>query len=112
DKFFREIKSNCWDPEERIEEYAKYDTQVQVICTIPVLFSYWAKPYDGRDISKFLNDDIAVITHNYPKNYVGLGTVPMQDIDLAIKEMIRCKEELGFSGLQIGSNINDKNLSE
>ncbi len=112
DKFFREIESNCWDPEERIEEYAKNGTKVQVICTIPVLFAYWAKPYDGRDVSRFLNDDIAMIVDRYPKNYIGLGTVPLQDVDLAIKEMLRCKEELNFPGLQIGSNIRDLNLSD
>lgn len=112
DKFFREIKSNTWDAEERIEEYARFNTQIQVICTIPVLFSYWAKPMDGLDISRFLNDDIAVIVDKYPNNYIGLGTVPLQDVDLAIQEMIRCKEELGFPGLQIGSNIEDMNLSD
>ena len=54
DQFFREIESNCWDPILRIDEYAKYDTQVQVVCTIPVLFSYWAKPEDGLKVSQFL----------------------------------------------------------
>jgi aminocarboxymuconate-semialdehyde decarboxylase len=38
DEFFRNIKSNCWDPEERVQDYAKFDTQVQVVCTIPVMF--------------------------------------------------------------------------
>lgn len=112
DAFYREIGSSCWDPEERLEEYAKHDTQVQIISTIPVFFSYWAKPYDGRDISRFLNNDIAVVVDRYPRHYVGLGTVPLQDVDLAIEEMIRCKEELNFPGLQIGTNIEDINLSD
>jgi aminocarboxymuconate-semialdehyde decarboxylase len=47
----------------------------------------------------------------YPKNYIGLATIPMQDAELAIQELERCKK-LGFKGIQIGSNINDKNLSE
>lgn len=111
-KFFREIAANCWDPEVRIEEYAKFNTQVQVICTIPVMFSYWAKPSDGLDISMFLNDHIAEIVRQYPKNYVGLATIPMQDPELAVQELHRCKNELGLAGIQIGSNINNKNLSE
>ena len=111
-KFFREIKSNCWDPVERIEEYQQFNTQVQVVCTIPVMFSYWAKPQDGLAVAQFLNDDLAKLVQKHPKNYVGLGTLPMQDIDLAIEELERCKNELGFSGVQIGSNINQKNLSE
>ncbi len=110
-KFFREINENCWDPEVRIKEYEEFQTKVQVICTIPVMFSYWAKPKDGAEISEFLNDDVAEVVTKYPKNYIGLGTIPMQDTDLAIKELERIKK-LGFPGIQIGSNINNLNLSE
>jgi aminocarboxymuconate-semialdehyde decarboxylase len=111
-RFFREIKSNCWNPEERIQEYATHNTQVQVVCTIPVMFSYFAKPKDGMAVSQFLNDDIAKHTKAYPRNYIGLGTIPMQDPKIAVKELIRMKNELGFKGIQIGSNINGKNLHE
>ncbi len=110
-QFFREIESNCWDPELRIKDYAKFNTQVQVVCTIPVMFSYWAQPDDCLELSKFLNDHIAELCVKYPKNYIGLGTVPMQDAELAIQELERCKE-IGLVGIQIGSNINDENLSE
>lgn len=110
-RFFRQIKENCWNPEVRIAEYAQFNTQVQVVCTIPVLFSYWAKPEDGAEVARFLNDDMAQTIEPFKKNYIGLGTLPMQDTDLAIMELQRCKE-LGFPGVQIGSNINDKNLSE
>ena len=109
--FFREIEENCWNPETRIPEYAKFDTQVQVICTIPVLFAYFAKPKDGLEVAQFLNDDIASTVAKYPKNYIGLGTIPMQDPELAVQELHRIKE-IGLVGIQIGSNINDKNLSE
>lgn len=111
EEFFREICSNCWDPIERIEEYAQFNTQVQVVCTIPVLFSYWAKPQHGLEISEFLNDHIAQLVADHPRHYLGLGTLPMQDIKLAIKELERCKK-IGLRGIQIGSNINDLNLSE
>lgn len=109
--FFREIQSNCWDPELRIQEYAGYNTQVQVVCTIPVMFSYSAKPQDAEEISRFLNDHIAQLVADYPKQYIGLGTIPMQDTERAIRELQRCKE-IGLVGVQIGSNINDLNLNE
>lgn len=111
-KFFRRIEENCWDEKMRIEDYAKFNTQVQVVCTIPVMFSYWAKPQDTLDLSKFLNDHIADLQVKYPKNYVGLGTLPMQDTDLAIQELRRLKNELNMPGIQIGSNVNDINLSD
>lgn len=111
EKFFRRIESNCWDPDLRIKDYANFDTQVQVVCTIPVMFSYWAKGRDAKALSEYLNDDIAQLCKNYPKNYLGLGTIPMQDTELAIKELERCKE-IGLLGVQIGSNINDLNLDD
>ncbi|MBP7272695.1 MAG: amidohydrolase [Saprospiraceae bacterium] len=111
DTFFRRIKSNCWDAQERIEEYANHQTKVQVVCTIPVLFSYWAKPQDGAEIATFLNDHIAQLVYDFPQHYIGLATLPMQDTNLAIKELERCKQ-IGMAGIQIGSNINDINLDD
>ena len=111
DNFFREINHNCWDPEVRMNEYEKYATQVQVVCTIPVLFAYFSKPQDGLEVARFLNDDLANLVNKYPKNYIGLGSLPMQDPELAVQELFRIKQ-LGIKGVQIGSNIEDKNLNE
>jgi aminocarboxymuconate-semialdehyde decarboxylase len=109
--FFRRIVENCWDESLRIKEYEHFNTQVQVVCTIPVMFSYWANPKDCAELSRFLNDHIAELVQQYPKHYIGLGTIPMQDTEEAIKELERIKS-IGLVGIQIGSNINDKNLSE
>lgn len=110
-QFFRRIKDNCWDEVIRIPEYEKFNTQVQVVCTIPVMFSYWAEPKDCLELSRFLNDHIAELVHKFPKKYIGLGTIPMQDEQLAIQELERIKS-IGLVGIQIGSNINDENLNE
>jgi aminocarboxymuconate-semialdehyde decarboxylase len=111
DKFFREIEANCWDENLRIEEYAHFNTQVQVVCTIPVLFNYWAQPKDAQVTARYLNDHISDLTARFPKNYIGLGTLPLQDIELSIRELEHCKKS-GMKGVQIGSNVNQKNLSE
>lgn len=110
-QFFRRIVENCWDEQLRIEEYKPYHTQVQVVCTIPVMFSYWAKTADALELSRFLNDHIADLVVRFPKNYIGLATIPMQDPQAAIQELERAKS-IGHLGIQIGSNINDENLSE
>jgi len=110
-EFFRRIEDNCWHENLRIQEYEAYNTQVQVVCTVPVMFSYWAKPQDCAELSRFLNDHIASLVERFPKNYIGLGTVPMQDATEAIKELERMKT-MGLVGIQIGSNINDENLNE
>lgn len=110
DKFFREIEDNCWSPETRIRECNHHHVNVQVISTVPVLFYYWAKAEHALETSKYLNDHIAEIVHRYPKKFVGLGTLPMQAPDLAVKELERCKQ-IGLKGIQIGSHVNDWNLS-
>ncbi len=112
DKFFREIESNCWDPAQRITECDVHGTHMQVLSTIPVLFYYWAKAQDALDVARFLNDHIAEACKRYPKRFIGLGTVPLQDPELAIRELERCMNELGLAGVEIGSHVNDWNLSD
>jgi aminocarboxymuconate-semialdehyde decarboxylase len=104
DKFFREVQDNCWSAETRIKECDQHGVHVQVLSTIPVMFSYWANPLDALELSKFLNDHIAEIVHRYPKKFIGLGTVPMQDPELAIQELERCMQ-MGLRGVQIGSHV-------
>ena len=109
---FRDVSKNCWDPHTRIEECDKYEVDVQVLSTVPVMFSYWAKPKDTADLSMILNDHIADLVTEFPKKFIGLGTLPMQDADLSIKELTRLKEIKGIAGVQIGSHINGWNLDD
>ncbi len=109
--FFREVDANLWDPGVRLDECRDQGVDVQVLSTVPVMFSYWAKADDALDLSKLLNDHIAAVVDEFPHRFVGLGTIPLQDPEKAISELERCAE-LKLTGVQIGSNVNGKNLSE
>jgi aminocarboxymuconate-semialdehyde decarboxylase len=111
-KFFRRITQNCVNPEVRIQECDQHQVQLQVISTVPTMFSYHIKPDDGLVVSRLLNDHIAGVVKNNPKRFIGLGTVPLQNPVLAAREVERCMTQLGLKGIQIGSHVNDWNLSD
>ena len=105
DRVFREITDNVWNPERRIEECDRDGVSIQVLSTVPVMFSYWAKAADALDLSRRLNDHIAEIIRDHPKRFAGLATIPMQDPDLAAVELERCVRDLGMRGAQIGTHV-------
>lgn len=112
DKVFRAVEENCFNADTRLKDMEAQHTNCQVLSTIPVLFNYWAQPKDGLETSRFFNDHLAETASKNPNKFIAIGTVPLQDVDLAIQEMERCMQELKMPGLEIGTNINGLNLSD
>ncbi len=110
--FFREVPATTWDPAPRLEECDRHRVDVQVLSTVPVMFSYWAKPQDTLDLARLLNDQIAATVAAHPRRFAGLGTLPMQAPDLAVPELERCVRDLGLTGVQIGTHVNGWNLDQ
>lgn len=111
-KFFRTVNRNCFDPEARLQEMEQFGTDVQVLSTIPVLFSEWAEPKQTHKVNRFLNEDLAEVCKKYPKKFLGLATVPLNDSKLAAEELKYATRDLGLAGVQIGSHYGELNLND
>lgn len=111
-KNFRDVTDQVWSPQKRIADMDREGVDMQVLSPIPVTFSYWADANDALEMAKIQNNFIAEVVSEYPDRFVGLGTVPMQNAEIAIKEMERCMNELHLNGIEIGTNVNGNNLDD
>ncbi|MDQ6654423.1 MAG: amidohydrolase, partial [Verrucomicrobiota bacterium] len=105
DRLFREVSANTWEPARRLEDCGRAGVSMQVLSTVPVMFSYWAKPADALDLSRLLNEHIAEVVRAHPGQFAGLGTIPLQDPEMAAAELARCMRDLGMRGVQIGTHV-------
>ena len=110
-EFFRRVDRRLFDIDARLEDCDRSGVDVQVLSTVPAMFSYWAKPVDAAHVARFLNDDLATVVATHPNRFVGLGTIPMQDTAMSIDELERCTTELGLDGIEIGTHCGPNNLS-
>lgn len=111
-KVFREVTDQVWDPAKRIQDMDREKVDIQVLSPIPVTFSYWAPAEEAEVMARIQNDFIAETVKQHPDRFVGLGTVPLQNTAVAIREMDRCVHELGLKGIEIGTNVNGNNLDD
>ncbi|MEN3149768.1 amidohydrolase family protein [Neorhizobium sp. IRAMC:178] len=106
EKPYRSVSDACWVAERRLEEMDRSGIAMQALSPMPELFGYWIEARAGCDLARYVNNVIASLVAEGEGRFVGLGGVPMQDIDLAIAELHRIVGELGFRGVEIGSNVN------
>ena len=105
-KNYRTVSEACWSVSRRLEDLPGMGLALQVLSPMPELLSYWMAPADAQQLLRYLNDQIASMVDAGGGQLAGLGAVPLQDMDLAIRELEYVVKTLGFSGVELGSNIN------
>lgn len=98
--------------DERLADMDRLGVDVQAISPSPGQYYYWAPPEVGREAARLVNDGVAEAAAKHPDRLVGMGTVPLQDVDMAVSELRRCVNELGLRGVEIGSNVAGRELAE
>ena len=111
-KHYRRIDDRSWDPERRLKDMAAEGVDIQVISPIPVTFAYRFSAQAVLELAQMQNEEIAKATSVAPEHFIGLGTVPLQDPDLAATEVRRAVTSLSLAGVEIGTNVQGKNLDD
>jgi aminocarboxymuconate-semialdehyde decarboxylase len=110
-KLFAQIGPTLNGVEQRLKDMDRLGVDVQAISPSPGQYYYFAPPEVGRDAARIVNDGIASAVASHPNRLVGMGTVPLQNTEMAIAEMRRCVKELGLRGIEISSNVNGQELA-
>ncbi|OGA34002.1 MAG: aminocarboxymuconate-semialdehyde decarboxylase [Betaproteobacteria bacterium RIFCSPLOWO2_12_FULL_64_23] len=111
-KVYRTVSDRAWDPTRRLEDMAQQGVDRQVLSPMPELLSYWLDGADGAMLCRYLNEQIAAMVAAAPQKFFGLGSVPLQDMDRALVELEFAVRQLGFPGVEIGTNVNGAVLGD
>src|SRR3954469_4813848 len=98
--------------EVRLKEMDRMGIDVQAISPAPNQTYYWTEPEQGASLARKVNERIAEICGQLPDRFVGLGTVPLQNVDLAVSELLFCIKNLGLRGVEINPSVNGVDLSD
>jgi aminocarboxymuconate-semialdehyde decarboxylase len=92
--------------DERIADMDALGVDIEVISPTAGFFQYDNDPATAARIARECNDEIAEVVSRAPERFVGLSTLPMQDIDAAVAELRRSMEELGLKGAMVADHVN------
>jgi aminocarboxymuconate-semialdehyde decarboxylase len=109
---YRPLPLGGFDIEQRLKDMKTSDVDMQVLSNTPQTFLYNQDAGMTAAACVVQNDQIAKHVRDYPRNFYGIATLPMQAPKAAADELERAISKLGLKGMQIGSNINGKNLDE
>ncbi|KKB65137.1 aminocarboxymuconate-semialdehyde decarboxylase [Robbsia andropogonis] len=106
EKVYRTVSDLCWDGEKRRLDMDAQGIGLQAVSPMPELLSYWMDKNDAQVLSRYLNDQIGDMVAASDGRMIGLGTIPLQDVDLAIRELTHLMRSNVFAGVEVGSNVN------
>lgn len=112
-KSFRQVQlspgEKLYNVEVRIKQMDRLGVDIQVLSlTGPGVLLL--EPKVGITLAKMVNNRLAKIVEKYPERFVGLATLPLQDVEGTLDELDRAIKDLGLSGVYIFSNVAGKTI--
>src|SRR5687768_3538067 len=98
--------------EVRLKDMDRQGIDIQAVSPAPQQTYYWTEPKMGAELARQVNERLAEIVANWPERFVGLGTVPLQDPDMAVAELEYCVKKLGMRGVEINGSVNGMDLTD
>lgn len=111
EKEFRPVTSACWDPAVRLEAMDRDGVDVQIMCVTPLLFAYHRPAAQALECGRIFNDAARELCEHAPQRLKSLCQVPLQDTDLACREVSRAMAD-GHIGVQIGNHVGSRELND
>jgi aminocarboxymuconate-semialdehyde decarboxylase len=111
-KVYRTVSEGCWSVPRRIEDMNAMRVARQALSPMPELLSYWLPLEDATVLVRYLNDQIAAMVARAPERFIGLGAVPLQDVDASIDELQFIQKQLRFAGVEIASHVNGTSIGD
>jgi aminocarboxymuconate-semialdehyde decarboxylase len=97
---------------ERLRDMDRMGVDVQAVCPAPYQFFYFTEPAYGAELAREVNEGIAKLVADTPDRFAGMGSVPLQNAELAVRELDYAVKTLGLRGVEICTNVNGKNLTD
>ena len=109
---FRPVDETCWNPLSRLDAMDAGGIDVQVLSPVPITLTTWASSSLAVQFARAQNDAFALAAQIAPARFKWIGSVPLQDTDAAVAELVRGTAELGMLGVEIGTEINGRELDD
>ena len=97
---------------ERLKDMDKMGVDIQVISPAPYHYFYFTEPAYGAQLAREVNEGIAQLVSDNPERFVGMGSAPLQNAELAVQELEYAVKKLGLRGVEINTNVNGLNLTD
>src|SRR5580658_3859731 len=111
DREFRPVTSACWDAAVRLQAMDRDGVDVQIMCVTPLLFAYHRPAAQALECVRIFNDAARELCAHAPRRLKSLCQVPLQDTDLACREVSRAMAD-GHIGVQIGNHVGLRELND